>query len=292
MRGTVPSWSRRLGGAGLLVALLGLSGWAAASATEAARGAAVALTFDGTSQTLLKASAYTLYRSGDGGRHWAPMDLQPAPGAGRIASVAAAAGGMGAIYIAGPGIGVLRSEDGSRSWSARNEGLPGRNVTALATHADQPETVYAYVEGHGIFRSQDGGLRWQLMDAGPRGGILRFVHSNMPGSMQTGWLFAATERGVRRAMDCFCGWREAGGLGRAVAAIAYDPRRPQNVYAATQEGLFLSTNGGEQWARVTAPAATVKALVVTPAGELYAATGDGALYRSLDQAGTWECVDA
>lgn len=36
MRGTVPSWSRRLGGAGLLVALLGLSGWAAASATEAA----------------------------------------------------------------------------------------------------------------------------------------------------------------------------------------------------------------------------------------------------------------
>lgn len=35
MRGTAPSWSR-LGGAGLLVALLGLSGWAAASAAEAA----------------------------------------------------------------------------------------------------------------------------------------------------------------------------------------------------------------------------------------------------------------
>ncbi len=283
---------RRLGGVALLIGLLGLHGVVNAGSTDPARGDAVALAFDGASQTLLKASADALYRSADGGRHWAPMKLPAASGTRRIASVAVAAGGKGTIYLAGPGIGLLRSEDGGQSWLARHGGLPESPVEALATHADQPETVFAYVTGHGFFRSHDGGLHWQLMDAGPRGGIVRFVHSNMPGSMQTGWLFAATGQGVRRAMDCFCGWRDAGELGHPVTALAYDPRRPQNVYATTDEGLFLSANGGEQWSRVSAPAATVRALVVTPGGLVYAASADGTLFLSRDEAKTWERVGA
>lgn len=281
----------RLGGVALLIGLLGIHGGASAGATDPASGGAVALAFDGASQTLLKANADALSRSADGGRHWTPMKLPPASGTRRIASVAVAAGGKGVTYIAGPGLGLLRSEDGGQSWRARHEGLPESPVVALATHANQAETVYAYVEGHGIFRSQDGGLRWQLMDAGPRERIVRFVHTNMAGSMQTGWLFTATAKGVRRAMDCFCGWRDASGLDRPTHAIAYDPRQPQHVYAATDEGLFLSSDGGEQWKRLAAPATTVSALIVTPAGELYAATSGGALYRSGDQARTWERVD-
>jgi len=289
MRGALASWSRQLAGTMLLIGLLGLSSLAAA--TEPAGAGAVALAFDGASQTLLKARADALYRSSDGGRHWAQLVLPPAPEGSRIASVAVAAGNKGVLYVAGPGLGVLRSEDSGGSWSARNGGLPG-DVAALATHADQPDTVYAYVVERGIFRSQDGGRRWQLMDAGPRGGIVRLVHSNMPGSMQTGWLFAATAQGVRRAMDCFCGWRDAGGLGRAVGAVAYDPRRPQNVYAATDEGLFLSTDGGEQWSRMNVPAAAFTALIATPAGVLYAAAADGSLFHSSDDAKTWERVGA
>lgn len=284
--------SRTLCSVVLLIGLLVLNSVADARTTDPVQGGAVALAFDGASQTLFGASADTLYRSGDGGRHWVPMKLPPAAQPGSIASVAVSAGGKGAIYVAGSGIGVLRSDDGGGSWSARNEGLPGSPVVTLATHADQPDTVYAYAEDHGIFRSQDSGLHWKLMDAGPRGGIVGLVHSNMPGSMQTGWFYAASKQGVRRAMDCFCGWRDAGELGRAVTAVAYDPRRPQNIYAATGEGLFLSADGGEQWSRVNAPAAALTALVITPAGVLYAAASDGSLFRSGDDGRTWERADA
>lgn len=285
MQRTLMPWVRRLAGTLLLAGLLG-------AGSAAAVGDDVVLAFDGAGGTLLRARGAALARSDDGGRHWTPVKLPAIPAAGRIASIAVAAAGKGGMYVAGPGIGVLHSGDGGRSWSARNEGLPGKPVTALATHAEQPDTVFAYVGGHGFFRSQDGGQRWQLMDAGPRGGIARFVHSNMPGSMQTGWFFAATGEGVRRSMDCFCGWREAGELGRAATAIAYDPRRPQHVYAATDDGLFLSANGGEQWSRVSAPAAAIRALVVTPDGIVYAATDDGTLFRSGDGAKTWERVGA
>lgn len=274
----------------LVIGLPGLNRLAAA--TEPTQGGTVALAFDGPSRTLLKATTDALYRSDDDGRHWNQIKLPQGPDTRRIASVAAASGGKGVLYVAGAGLGVLRSNDGGASWEARNDGLPGNDVAAIATHADQPETVFAIVSGHGIYRSQNGGLGWKLMDAGPRGGIQRLMHSNMPGSMQTGWFFAATAKGVRRAMDCFCGWRDAGGLGSNVAAIAYDPRRPLNVFAATDTGLLLSQDGGEKWSHVNAPAARLTALVATPSGILYAAAADGSLFRSNDDAKTWERVNA
>jgi len=147
------------------------------------------------------------------------------------------------------------------------------------------------VKGHGIFRSEDAGGHWRLMDAGPRAKVVQFIHSNMPGSMQTGWFFAATARGVSRSMDCFCGWRDAGGLGRAVTAVAYVPTRPKEIYAAAENALFFSADGGEQWSQRQSPGHDISALVVTPAGTLYAAVDAGELLRSADGGITWHHVN-
>ena len=272
----------------MLASALAVSGAAAAGRDDV--GPIVALGFDGGSQTLIKADPEALYRSSDGGRKWIATPLPPAA-KGHLAAMAVAGKGKGALYVAGPGIGVLRSEDGGRSWVARNKGLPEGEVIALTAHTEQPDTVYASVSGQGIFRSEDAGASWRLMDKGPREDIVQFVHSNMPGSMQTGWLFAATTKGVSRAMDCFCGWRDAGGLSGKVSAVSYDPREPQRVYAATSAGLFLSVNGGEQWTKAVSPSKDVTALLATPGG-LYAAGGDGKLYRSTDRAKTWKRIGA
>src|SRR5260370_2025760 len=102
------------------------------------------------------------------------------------------------------------------AWVERTEGLPGLDVIAVADHATHPDTIYAIVEERGIYRSQDAGKSWRMMDRGPRDGLVQLIHSDMPGSMQSGWLFAATSSGVRRIMDCFCLWQDAGGqIGRA-----------------------------------------------------------------------------
>ena len=118
------------------------------------------------------------------------------------------------------------------------------------------------------------------MDTGPRESISGFVHSNMEGSMQTGWLFAATETGVKRSMDCFCGWRSAGLLKGAVIAVAYDPSEPKRVYAVAGNRFFASDDGGEHWIGTDIHDA-VTALAVDPRGVVYAA-GRGALLRSDD----------
>lgn len=275
----------------LLIAVLAIQGVANAGQLASAPDRVAALEFDRASRTLLKATAKTLYRSSDEGKTWTKIVLPPAAANHAIAAVAVSARDKDAIYVAGPGLGILRSKDGGRSWAAGNQGLPSREVIALTAHADQPDTLYAYVAGKGIFRSQDAGLRWRLMDRGPREEIRRFVHSNMPGSMETGWLFAATSKGVRRSMDCFCGWHDAGGLASEVHAVSYDPDEPQRVYAAAREGLFVSTDGGEQWTSMKSPGSDITTLVAVPSGVLYAA-GDGHLFRSGDRGVTWERVDA
>ena len=278
------------------IALLG--GWFAIGSVAAAgdmgqpREEIVALGFDAGSHSLIKAYPRAIYSSSNGGRDWKAISLPQAIERGRVVGVAIPAHGRGVLYIAGPGIGVLRSSDGGRTWVAKNAGLPTHEIVALTSHANQPKTLYVDVSGHGIFRSQDAGGHWRLMDAGPREKLRQLIHSDMPGSMQTGWFFAATTKGVARSMDCFCGWRDAGGVGHAMTAVAYDPQQPKRVYAATNAGFFVSADGGEQWSPQQAPGPEVSALLVTPMGTLYAAVGKGELFRSTDHGTSWSRVDA
>ena len=266
------------------------------TATVAARAAAaqapvVALAVAGSDHALFKGEAHALYHSADEGRHWQPVKLPKAVADGAIASVAVAAHKGDVLYIAGPGLGVWRSGDGGRSWVAKNAGLPSTGVQTLTAHADQGDTVYVYVPAKGIYRSDDAGDHWRLMDAGPRAPIVGFVHSNMPGSMQTGWLFAATAKGVSRSMDCFCGWRDAGALKYAVTGVAYDPSEPKRVYAITAKTVAVSDDGGEKWSQRAAPGTDIVALAVDDRGIVYAADRDGTFFRSADHGQSWLRVD-
>lgn len=251
----------------------------------------VALTYDRGTDALLKASARTLYRSADGGQSWKSIAI-PSFESGEIASIAASPIAKGVTYVVGKGLGVLRTGDGGKNWIERNEGLPSRDVIAVAAHTTQPETVYVVVSDHGVYRSQDAGKNWRLMDRGSQGGIRQLIHSNMAGSMQTGWLFAATSKGVRRTMDCFCLWQDAGKLGTEAHAVAYDPEHPDRFYAVTAKGLFRSQDGGENWIQMTSPTSGVVALAFASTKILYVIDGKGVLFRSADDGSTWKQVDA
>ena len=199
-----------------------------------------------------------------------------------------AKGADGPTSLAGPGLGVLRYNSGNESWQSLNNTLPDLEVTAIAAHATQPETVYAYLGEKGMFRSRDGGAEWAKVDAGPQEPVQAFLHSDMPGSMESGWLFAGTTRGVARSMDCFCFWGDAGDLRGTVSAISYDPAAPENVYAVVEGQLHHSTDGGETWASVKTPG-TVTALTFSPAHGFVTAVEGGNLL-ALGDDGEWTPV--
>lgn len=285
---------RRLLPFGAPALLMGALAGCGGDATEAGvlpegspAGEVAALRYDGETDRLLRAHSRAVYETADGGATWRPLALPAAVQQGRISAVSASDSGR-MLYVAGPGVGVYRSTDGGATWVPRNKGLPSRDVAAFATHATRPGTLYAFVPDVGIHRSEDAGESWKQMDGGPGVPVRRFFHSDMEGSMETGWLFAATPEGVRRSMDCFCGWRPTGELPAGeVLDVAYDPRQPERVFASTAAGVFRSADGGESWEAVRTEGSVPAALAVDAAGVLYGVTREGALLRSADQGESW-----
>ena len=275
----------------LVAASLAWPGVAQAAGASVAAGpgqAGESLAYAVQTESLYKSNGQALYRSGDGGVTWAEVALPQASEDGRLAAVSISAADPGALYVAGPAIGVLKSVDAGESWTRLDEGLPSRNVIAFAAHSTLPDTLYAVISAEGIYRSEDGGKSWRMVDKGPQAPVRRIIHADMEGSMQTGFIFAATENGVYRAMDCFCGWRIAGNSPENVSAIAFNPSEPAELYVALGQQILRTTNGGEEWQPVEPPGGEVTALAHSRSGALYALLADGEVIESRDKGGQWE----
>ncbi len=161
----------------------------------------VALAYTPTDGSLLRADREGLFRwRADSG--WESIDIPQAFGA---SGVIVDPDQPAIVYASGAGLGVMRSDDGGANWRAVHTGLPNLDVTALALHSFRRETLYAWVRDDGIYRTEDGGANWKRMpDQGPPDKDVRgLIHSTLPGSMNTGWLYASTPSGAYLSMDCF-----------------------------------------------------------------------------------------
>ena len=61
-------------------------------------------------------------------------------------------------------------------------------------------------------------------------------------------MFAAMRDGLFRSTDAGESWRSVGKELKNMAAVAVNPKRAEEVYAASQDGkLHVSTDGGTTW---------------------------------------------
>jgi photosystem II stability/assembly factor-like uncharacterized protein len=165
-------------------------------------GPALSLAVDATDGSLLKVAG-GLFRSTDRGQTWQPLPIPASLKPDTLRTVATAIAAPSSVYAGGPGAGVVRSDDRGQTWQTVSAGLPSQDVSAFTVHSFRPDTLYAWIDGQGVFRTEDGGARWQKMDAGPEGAVVALAHSTLEGSMNTGWLYAATPAGPYLSMDCF-----------------------------------------------------------------------------------------
>lgn len=83
-----------------------------------------------------------------------------------------------------------------------------------------------------------------------------------------------------------------GGLpaNRTVNGFAVDPENPKLMYVAMRDGLFKSTDGGENWKPLGKELKNLASVTVNPKrpAEVYVATLDGIIFKSTDGGVKWE----
>ena len=82
--------------------------------------------------------------------------------------------------------------------------------------------------------------------------------------------------------------------GRAMQCLVADPRKQGALYAGSHgEGIWKSTNGGDDWSRLELAEADVFSLAVSPAdGALYAGTEPSKLFVSRDEGRSWRELES
>jgi len=211
------------------------------------------------------------------------------------------------ILLAGTGnnqyydrAGVYLSTDGGHSWQ---QTLAGENINAVEFALSPPGIAYAG-SVDAVYRSQDGGYTWQRVSGGRDGWGPPGVRAGFPIDFQVdprdpdrifannygGGNFLSTDGGRT--------WTVAskGYTGAQVRDIAVDPTAAGRVFAAARSGLFVSTDGGDDWVGLnTPPAASLEWYVVAidptdPQHVLAANNWNGVLLQSHDRGRAWRPV--
>ncbi|HEY2740301.1 MAG TPA: hypothetical protein VGK45_17960, partial [Thermoanaerobaculia bacterium] len=205
--------------------------------------------------TVFVTDALFLFRSLDGGAHWAQLTsgLQSALFAGPLQ-----VDPLKSTAVAGTLPGIHWSGDGGASWSL-STGAECTWPTAFTTAADG--TVYlggfpllpctgADDSKGGVFASTNGGISWEVRNSG------------------------------------------LADLNRTIFALALDPAAPSTLYAAGLN-VYRSTDGGGTWHLAARPGSggliTALALGAGHPATLYAGAR-GAVSASHDQGATWSAV--
>jgi uncharacterized protein (TIGR03437 family) len=184
---------------------------------------------------------------------FSPLSLAAAPG--RIVALVRDPRGDSTIFLASPGGGIWRSDDGGSRWSPQLDSSYSVQACSLAIDPSSPDIVYAGTgddqsprPAQGVARSADGGQSWNIG--------MRFT--NQP-----------------------------------VCSLSVDPANGKNVLAGSAEGLFLSRDSGTTWRKILA--APVTSIAYDGQGNVYAgelgqdSTGsrNNTLAQSSDGGQTW-----
>jgi gliding motility-associated-like protein len=184
----------------------------------------------------------------------------PLDGGGHTSGFAQANNGR--IYAYGDVFGAWRTDNGGVNWSYLNWGIPdggGIYGTGMAVQKDNADVVY-YCTGNELYKSIDGGTSWsKLFDVGPstprfRGTSPILIRSDNteevwfagPRNNLTGWLWKSANGGKD--------WSKMGGSTfdtNQARTLHHSAAYPNQIWVGSDQGLYVSTNGGNSFTQVT-----------------------------------------
>jgi photosystem II stability/assembly factor-like uncharacterized protein len=195
-----------------------------------------------------------LYKSLDGGDTWNVIDPGPF-----VSLLAIDPSTPSTLYAIRPPAGFSRSTDGGTTWTPIyvkdfdcKIQFPCRSIFALAVVPGNSSTLYAAASAPvgtppAIYKSTDAGQNWSLLNM-----TLPIAQSLVLNPANPSVVYAVNYKGgVFKTSDAGTTWSESNNGLRVLGIhlLAGDPSAPATIYAAGDEGLFQSVDGGASWSQ-------------------------------------------
>ena len=201
--------------------------------------------------------------------------------------------------------GVLASDDGGATFTASNRGFTHRQAAALLVDRNDSATIYVGLlsdkEYGGVFVSNDAGQSWKQISNGLEGHDVFILRQAVDSS-----ILAGTDHGVFQLKPGAAAWvsrlmapaNQAGPLPvsrRATRAAVINPLNTRIIaleasqtkwFAVTANGLFVSSDSGENWHKELV-AGVEMPMSVSVAGREVAVAGRNAVAVSVSGGERW-----
>src|SRR3989304_3835123 len=190
-------------------------------------------------------------------------------------TAALASNSLGEIFVGGSG--VFKSTDNGNYWAKKDSGFASGVISLAIKNND---FIFAGTFNSGIYRSTDNGENWTLLTT-PAGlkNVRNIVFND------SGYIFACTGPSpfsgkVFRSTNNGDNWTNATTMSLRVDKLN------DVIYAGTYTDILKSTDSGQTWSS-TGLSGNIWALSTTVAGEVFAGTWGGSIYRSPDSGTSW-----
>lgn len=192
------------------------------------------------------------------------------------------------FFAFGQAVGLQRTSDGGMHWDAVDRGLGGSTVHLLATN-EECSVVYAGLS-HSIMSYNTASGTWSNPGLGLQGDSIRDICAAMTSPAIA---IAATDMGGYKTLDGGRTWKElTTQLPFVPTALEMCPKVGTRVLAASENGLFISTDEGLSWvhSQPLTERYDVRSFTFMPtdASIVYAATVNTASIISHDGGFHWE----
>ena len=195
-------------------------------------------------------------------------------------------GAGGAAYAAGHNLGVQVSRNGGASWAPVSRDVAGLDVHGLVADPRDLRQMIAYAVGHGILTSSDAGAHWTHRPGYADSHYLTGLAVTADGTLLAG----SPDLGLAASPDHGATFDSVQSGTGPVYSIAASETSADVVVVAAENGIFLTQNGGKDWAVGVA----ISGNVVTGVGvdaidphHLYAGDANGQVFTSTDSGNSW-----
>jgi photosystem II stability/assembly factor-like uncharacterized protein len=259
-------------------------------------------------QLVFASACSGIYRSDSGGEAW--VKIQGIPGTHRRTHIISEDPRNSSTIFAGTTLGLFKSPDGGKTWRH----LSSEQVNWMVFDPGEPRTLYLATEFAGILKSTDSGETFHPMNEGfanhrlseiASDGKRLYASSTYEGLY--GGVFVSSDGGLQWSLRA----NEETLNGRNLHSLTASPANADVVFAASEDAILKSADGGKTWVPVAQPRVVpavrtsqrprtvervhihaVRAVQYGKGMSVLLAGTDAGLFRSSNSGTTWEQVKA